>query len=150
MVLFKRTSLGLAPPLPALKRPPEVSSSHEPEQPRGQWLAGARQFWFGQTNMAPLSMLRIVYAVLLIVWLGQLWPDLAAFFSDEGMMPRSQLVSSYPGLLSLLILIGQTWQVEAFWCASLVVAVMLLAGYRTRLACLLAFVAVLSFQNRNP
>ena len=154
MVLFKRTGLDVTPRLPKLEQsqPAELlpNVGWRPE-PRGRvWLARAREFWFGQTDLAPLSLLRIVYGLLLIVWLAQLWPDLAAFFSDEGMMPRSQLVSSYPGLPSLLMLVGQWWQVAAFWCAAVVVAVMLTVGYRTRLACLLAFVAVLSFANRNP
>ncbi|HLY67532.1 MAG TPA: HTTM domain-containing protein, partial [Chloroflexota bacterium] len=143
---FRRADV-LAPPTPAA---PSLATDVEAGSRQHSWLLRLRHFWFGQTNLAPLALLRIIYGLLLIVWLLQLWPDLAAFFTDQGMMPRSQLAAFYPGLFTLLALVGQWWQVALFWAASLIVALMLLAGYRTRLACLLAFLAILSFENRNP
>ena len=44
----------------------------------------------------------------------------------------------------------RSWQIWPFWLAGLLVAVMLMVGYRTRLASLLAFLLVISFQWRNP
>jgi hypothetical protein len=142
---FKRTAS--APPQPAVA--PTVTTAGT-EAPGPSALGRLREFWFGQADLAPLALLRIAYGLLLIVWLLQLWPDLASFFTDEGMMPRSELAASYPGLFTLLSLVGQWWQVALFWAGAMAVAIMLTAGYRTRLACALAFVAVLSFENRNP
>jgi predicted DCC family thiol-disulfide oxidoreductase YuxK len=71
-------------------------------------------------------------------------------YTDEGMLPRTSLFAIYSDRLSLLNLFGSLWQVTAFWALSLVVSVLVMIGYRTRLACALAFLALISFQMRNP
>ena len=107
-------------------------------------------FWTGEIDLAPLALFRIVFGALLFNWFWQLYPNLVPFFTDEGMLPRRSLLEFYPVRISLLNAVGEWWAVALFWAASLVVAVMVTIGYRTRLACLLAFVALSSFQWRNP
>ena len=107
-------------------------------------------FWVGQVDLAPLALFRIVFGALLFNWFWQLYPNLVPFFTDEGMLPRRSLLEFYPVRISLLNAVGEWWAVALFWAASLVIAVMVTIGYRTRLACLLAFVALSSFQWRNP
>ena len=51
-----------------------------------------REFWIGRADLAPVSLFRIVYGVELFNWFWQLYPNLAAFFTDQGFMPRSLLV----------------------------------------------------------
>lgn len=108
------------------------------------------QLLLAETDLAPLGLFRIVYGVLLVNWTWQLLPNLAPFFTDEGMLPRHALLALHPGRLSLLTLVGDWWGVALFWLAGLAAAVMLTVGYRTRLACALAFLVVISFQWRNP
>lgn len=107
-------------------------------------------FWLGETDIAPVCLFRLVYGALLALWLLQLLPDLSAFFTDEGVFPRFEAVTAYPGVFSVLQVMGAWWQVAIFWSAAMVVALMLAAGYRTRLVSFLAFVVVSSFEWRDP
>jgi hypothetical protein len=107
-------------------------------------------FWLGQADLAPVALFRIVYGLQLFNWFWQLYPNLAAWFTDEGFMPRAQLVTFFPDRFSLLTGMGAWWQVAIFWAACLAVSVMLTAGWHTRTACILAFVGVASFEWRNP
>lgn len=107
-------------------------------------------FWLGQADLAPLGLFRIVFGLLLVNWFWQLGPDLGEFFTDEGLLPRSSALASFGDRFSLLHLFGQWWQVALFYAAAVASALLLAIGYRTRIAAVLAFVAVISFQDRNP
>jgi hypothetical protein len=109
-----------------------------------------RAFWVGEADIAPVAFFRILYGLQLFNWFWQLYPNLTAFFTDEGIFPRRQLLAFYPDRLSLLNLVGEWWQVAAIWGFSCIVALALTVGWRTRLASFLAFVLVISFQWRNP
>src|SRR5437762_5263681 len=65
-------------------------------------------------------------------------------------MPRALLIAQFPDRFSLIPGMGTWWEVALFWGASLAVAVMLTIGWHTRTACILAFLAVASFEWRNP
>src|SRR5438552_1921355 len=109
-----------------------------------------RDFWFGEADVAPVALFRILFGLLLFNWFWQLYPTLTAFFTDAGILPRSDLASSYPDRLSLLSLSGEWWVIAAIWAVSCVVALSLAAGWHTRLASLLSFVLVSSFSWRDP
>ena len=109
-----------------------------------------RSFWVGEADIAPLALFRILYGLQLFNWFWQLLPNLNAFFTDEGIFPRRQLLAFYPERLSLLNLVGEWWQVALFWAFACVVALAVALGWRTRLACFLAFVLIVAFQWRNP
>src|SRR4029079_5655419 len=99
-----------------------------------------REFWLGSTDLAPLSLFRILYGVQLFNWIWQLYPNLSAFFTDEGILPRRSLMVSFADRFSLLNLIGEWWQVAIFWALALVIAVLLTVGWRSRLMVFLSFV----------
>ncbi|TMC69522.1 MAG: hypothetical protein E6J13_11270 [Chloroflexi bacterium] len=101
-----------------------------------------REYVIGRTDQAPVALFRIVYGIQLFNWFWQLFPNLSAFFTDEGFMPRTLLVSMFPDRFSLITGMGTWWQVALFWAACLAVAVMLTVGWHTRTACILAFVGV--------
>jgi Vitamin K-dependent gamma-carboxylase len=109
-----------------------------------------REFWVGRVDIAPLALFRIVYGIELFNWFWQLYPNIGAFFTDEGFLPRFELVQWFPDRFSLLTATGYWWQIALFWGACLVVAVMLTVGWHTRTACILAFIGVASFEWRNP
>jgi hypothetical protein len=109
-----------------------------------------REFWIGRADLAPVALFRIVYGLELFNWFWQLLPNIPAFFTDEGFMPRALLVSMFPDRFSLITGMGTWWQVATFLAVCLVVAVMLTIGWHTRTACILAFVGVASFEWRNP
>lgn len=109
-----------------------------------------REFWIGEADLAPVALFRILYGVQLFNWIWQLYPNLAAFFTDEGILPRRSLLATYGDRFSLLNLVGEWWQVAAFWLLSLGVAVLLAVGWRSRIAALAAFIVVSSFSWRDP
>jgi hypothetical protein len=109
-----------------------------------------RSFWFGDIDLAPVAVFRILYGLQLFNWFWQLFPNLNAFFTDEGIFPRRQLIAFHPERITLLNLVGEWWQVAVIWVFACVVAIALTIGWRTRLACFLAFVMLISFQWRNP
>jgi hypothetical protein len=109
-----------------------------------------RDFWFGEADVAPVALFRILFGLLLFNWFWQLFPNLTAFFTDAGILPRNDLASSYSDRLSILNLSGEWWVVAAIWAVSCVVALSLTAGWHTRLASLLSFVLVSSFSWRDP
>lgn len=113
-------------------------------------LGGLRDFWIGRADLAPVALFRIVYGVELFNWFWQLFPNIPAFFTDEGFMPRSLLVSMFPDRFSLITGMGTWWQIAIFWAICIVVAVMVTVGWHTRTACILAFIGVASFEWRNP
>lgn len=97
-----------------------------------------------------MALFRILFGLLLFNWFWQLFPNLTAFFTDEGILPRHELVRSDPDRLSLLNLSGEWWLVATLWLVSCVVAIALTLGWRTRVMSLLAFVLVASFSLRDP
>jgi len=109
-----------------------------------------QSFWVGEADMAHVALFRILYGLQLFNYFWQLYPNLGAFFTDEGIFPRRQLLAFYPERLSLLNLVGEWWQVAVIWAFSCVVAVALTVGWRTKLSCFLAFVLIVAFQWRNP
>ncbi|HWK31848.1 MAG TPA: HTTM domain-containing protein, partial [Terriglobales bacterium] len=127
---------------------PEVDS--KPQKPRPRWLARLEEIY--GLDVRSLALFRVALAIML---LGDLWmraPDLRAFYTDFGTMPRAALLGEFahPWLISIHTMAG-TWQVEALlFLAAAVFGLMMLFGWRTRLAVVMSWVLLTSLQNRNP
>jgi hypothetical protein len=109
-----------------------------------------REFWFGEADIAPVALFRILFGLLLFNWFWQLFPNLTAFFTDEGILPRQAQALSDADRLSLLNLSGDWWLVAIIWLISCVVALALTLGWHARAMSLLAFALVSSFSWRDP
>jgi len=109
-----------------------------------------RDFWFGEADVAPVALFRILFGVLLFNWFWQLFPVLGAFFTDDGIIPRRDLALAYPDRLSLLTLSGEWWFAALVWAISCAVAVALTLGWHTRVISLAAFALVSTFSWRDP
>ena len=99
-----------------------------------------------------LAALRIALGLLLLADLFLRSRDLVALYTSEGVLPRSVLTEAFPTFSKLTFhtATGGAWvQVLLFSLAGLV-ALALLAGYRTRLATLVSLVLLVSLQARNP
>lgn len=107
-------------------------------------------FWTGQADVGPVALFRVVYGVLVFNWFWQLLPNLAPFFSDEGMLPRTSQVTFFGAHFTLLNAAGATWQVAMFWALALGAAIALAVGFHTRTAAFATFIALASFSLRNP
>src|SRR5688572_25262705 len=89
------------------REPPHLADGPRQARPSVPRFAQLRDFWTGQVDQAPLGLFRIVYGVLLVGWFMQLGPDLPAFFTDEGFLPRSSVSAYWPNRWSLLSLFGE-------------------------------------------
>ncbi|MBW3662631.1 MAG: HTTM domain-containing protein [Actinobacteria bacterium] len=112
----------------------------------GRQVVGAwSTFWFDERSVAPLALARIGYGLLLLGWTATLLPDVIDFF---GPTPAATTTIG-----------GWRWSVfevaaspAALWTGYVVLIVAALAltvGLFTRLAAIVAFVLLLSFQRQN-
>lgn len=99
-----------------------------------------------------LAAFRIALGAVLLVDLATRAPDLVAFYTDAGVLPREVLAALYPRWhhLSLHALSGAAWVQAALFVLAGVAAVALLVGYRTRLAAAASLVLLVSLHVRNP
>ena len=61
-------------------------------------------YWQGVFYPTPSQNL---YGLQLFNWIWQLYPNLSAFFTDEGILPRRALMVSYADRFSLLTCSGR-------------------------------------------
>lgn len=102
-------------------------------------------------DLRSLALLRVGTAAVLILDLVQRWSDLAAHYSDAGILPRQALLKFYGSFhLTIHTLSGEAGIVGVLFAVQLVFAMMLLVGYRTRLATIVSWALLVSLQNRNP
>jgi hypothetical protein len=104
-------------------------------------------------DLRSLATFRIVLALLVLADLANRATDLAAYYTDWGILPRvaaiqdARLLSPYS--FSLNLMNGMSpFQALLFGVAALA-ALAMLAGYRTRLATIVVWVLVLSIHHRN-
>ena len=107
-------------------------------------------FWFGEVDLAPVALFRIVYGALAFNWFWQLFPNLSQFFTDDGIFPRSSQVQFFPLHFTLLNVAGDWWQVAILWAIALAAATAVAVGYRTRLALAITYLMLASFALRDP
>ena len=111
-------------------------------------VAGAwDRFWFEPEDSSTLALIRIAFGVLITTWALWLAPDLFSFFSDDGLVATRD---GPPGEWSVLAISSSRAAVVVLYVVVLAGCLALTAGYRTRLAALVVFVGVISFEHRNP
>ena len=105
------------------------------------------RFWFRAEPTSTLAVLRIVFGVVALCWTISLAPDLDAFFG------RSGLLASQPGAggaWGVLAVVHSNLAIQILFAALLCACIALTVGYQTRLASVLVFIGILSFERRNP
>lgn len=102
-------------------------------------------------DLRSLAAFRIGISLILLTDLGIRFGDYIAHYTDAGVMPRSLLQDiSKPWHWSLHALSGEpSFQVLLFGLAA-VMALLMLVGYRTRIATIASWVLLISLHNRNP
>ncbi len=106
----------------------------------GRW----REFWFKPQPAYPLGLVRIAFGALMVVWTLSLIPDLFDFFGSDG-VAAVQTTNDW-GLFAVwssdeAVLIG--------WWMLLAAAIMLTIGWHSRVAALVIFVLIVSFERRT-
>ena len=103
-------------------------------------------------DLRTLALVRIVAAILVLWNLAILAPDVAAFYSDAGVFPRSlwHEHSTNPFAFSLHGISGAVWWQYVLFGVHGLAALCLLVGYKTRLASVVTWALLLSLYLRNP
>jgi hypothetical protein len=97
-----------------------------------------------------LALLRLALAALILCYLyASVW-DLRAFYTDDGVMPRTLLLQNYGAVFSFHMAGGSFAFEAALFAFQAIVALLMLAGYRTRLMTIVSYLLICSLQARNP
>jgi hypothetical protein len=105
------------------------------------------RFWFTPQPATALGLVRIGYGLVMTGWAFSLLPDLLTFFGTRGVQPGPPSIPYTWGLLHGWRSDPAVWTV---WGLLLASAVALTVGWHSRLAALLLFACVLSFERREP
>jgi HTTM domain len=114
-------------------------------RPAGAWRSWSR-FWFEPEPTGALAIFRICFGVVALLWTLSLLPDLHAFFSRTGVLPHQPAKGAGSWGLLRLFPGGET----VLFGLLLVACVCLTLGLGTRVAALLVFAGITSFERRNP
>jgi hypothetical protein len=110
--------------------------------------ASWQRFWFEPESTAPLVLVRVAFGVLVLAWAAAYGPDLITFLGPHGLVPKTPHTDA-PALWTLLRPFNSNGAAIACYVALLAAAVALIAGFRTRIAALVIFVVLTSFERRN-
>jgi predicted DCC family thiol-disulfide oxidoreductase YuxK len=106
-------------------------------------------FWFGELDLRPIALFRIALGLLILFNLLDLAPNLTAWFSDEGLLPRPLLLSSTRhDRFSLHDAFGTPTATWVYWFLAMTVASAMTVGYRTRSSQVLTYVFFAGYNER--
>ena len=105
------------------------------------------RFWFTPESTSTLAVVRILFGITALGWTLSLAPDLMSFFSRTGVIPSQPSGRYWVGLLARA---APSWAVYALWAVLVAASVCLIFGLWTRLASILVFAGIISFERRNP
>lgn len=103
-------------------------------------------------DLRSLALLRLGLAAVLLGDIAGRLPDLAAHYTDAGVLPRQAALTWLPveAHLSVYMLSGAAWFAAAVLCLAALAAGALAAGWHTRLASVVSWYLVFALQARNP
>ena len=103
-------------------------------------------------DLRSLAVFRIGLGLIVLADLIIRSFDIKAFYSDEGVLPRSLLLTQYSNIwnFSVYLLNGTVQFQILLFIISAIFAVLLIIGYKTRFVTFISWILLLSLQNRNP
>lgn len=110
-----------------------------------------RSFWLGRIDARIVALFRIALGALLLIDLADRVPDLFAFYSDHGILPRAMLLDGMVRTwrFSLFDAIGNPVLLALTYAIGAAAVLAMMVGYRTRLATFVTWLFVLSLHERN-
>ncbi|HEX7173711.1 MAG TPA: HTTM domain-containing protein [Pyrinomonadaceae bacterium] len=99
-----------------------------------------------------LALYRVLLGCVLLYDIAARALEVAAFYTDGGVLPRAPLVEQFQSewSWSLHLLSGASAVQYVLFALAAVGALALIVGYRTRVATLVSLVLLISLHNRNP
>ena len=111
-------------------------------------LASLREI-FG-IDLRTLALFRVGLAAMILIDLASRMRDFRAFHTDFGVFPRHVAIDNlHAWAWSFHLIGGSAWFIGLLFAIAAIFALMLLVGYRTRLAAIASWALLLSLQNRN-
>ena len=110
-------------------------------------VASWNRFWFEPVSSSTLGVVRIGFGIVTLLWALTLAPDLRAFYTSSGILPKQPTVAWTWGLLEHS---SSMPLVLAVFTLLVVGAIGVVLGCWTRLSLLMVFVGLMSFQRRDP
>jgi len=108
-------------------------------------IAAWNRFWFEPQQTSSLALFRIAFGLVATAWTATQGPNLFAFYSRDGILPTSQ----GPGSWGLLDLSDKPGLLIGVFVATLAGSVALTLGLFTRVAALVVWAGIVSFEHRN-
>lgn len=114
----------------------------------GRGLVDAwRGFWFRVEPAYTIGLIRIAFGALVILWALELKTNLYIRFGSEGVLPQPPAQAFTWSVFELYttddaLLIG--------WIVLMVAALALTVGWHSRIAAIVVFIMIVSFERRNP
>jgi hypothetical protein len=108
-------------------------------------IAAWNRFWFQPQETSSLALFRIAFGLVATGWTATQGPNLFAFYGRDGVLPDAV----GPGSWGLLALSDGPGLLIGVFVATLVASVAFTVGLFTRLAALVVWVGIVSFQHRN-
>lgn len=106
-----------------------------------------RGFWFHSEPAYTLGIVRVAFGALVFIWSLEIGQDLYNRFGTQGFVPKPP---SRQFLWTIFELYPSDSALFAGWIVLMVSSVALMLGWHSRLAAILVFLLVLSFERRNP
>ncbi|RMF21028.1 MAG: DUF393 domain-containing protein, partial [Cyanobacteria bacterium J083] len=103
-------------------------------------------------DLRSLALFRIGLALVILADLWIRAGEIKAHYSDQGILPRVPLIDTIlnPWYWSINLISGQPLIQSFLFAFSIFITLMLLIGYRTRLATIICWAMIISLHNRNP
>ena len=111
-----------------------------------------RTYWkdvFG-LDLRSLALLRVCVGLLVLLDLILRSRDLVAHYTDQGVLPRSELLIHQPSTVSVFLVGGSYWFVAFLFLLNAIAAIALTLGLRARLASFFCWLLLMGLQYRNP
>jgi vitamin K-dependent gamma-carboxylase-like protein len=114
-------------------------------------VAAWNTFWFGPISTASLAVFRIAFGLVVFFWSLSLLPELFPFYTKGGILPKQpHFTGDLRAAWGLLGIFPSKTVVVIVFVALMVASICLILGLFSQLAAVVVFVALLSFQRRNP
>jgi vitamin K-dependent gamma-carboxylase-like protein len=104
-------------------------------------------FWFQCEPMYTLGLVRMAFGVLAVLWTIWLLPVLNDLLGPDGVVPTQPPMPYMWGIFELW---SSSQAIFLGWAVLLVASIALTVGWHSRLAAVLVFILILSFQRRDP
>lgn len=120
--------------------------SQDAASPPRLWVAWQR-FWFRPQPTSSLALFRIAFGLVATGWVATLIPNLYAFYGPAGVLPQRPALAL--GEWGVLALSSSPALLLGVFCATLGAAVAVTLGLYTRVAAIVLWVGIMSFDQRN-